>query len=356
MMSRAAVRRATRLLRNCAVVGGVLYVDFELTGVLPSAAVQVATTALPRYPDAASRALWAAVHSNGTSEQVLTSRTVDVIATMLLAPAVDKDADDAAAVVAVRHRLVRTLDQCANSPLTHAAIVRSDVVPALCVSKDGAELQVGASLLAKLASGSFGERTPVDLYTRSGALRCAAALCAATSDVVVHERAALALRRLAGVKSLRQRMFDDKALDLLLSIALRGAVESSAHVVAALALLTERRDVALAVGGSDRWLGCLRQWAMRKDQREMRLHAAETLSHALDAADDDALMVAILRRVGVDVFESLVESVDSFSCQAAVERCLARLQAKHANVDIHNEVYIVDENFQTRRKQIKVKE
>lgn len=354
-MSRAVLRRVTRLLRNCAVVGGVLYVDFEFTGVLPSAAVQVATTALPRYPDAASRALWAAVHSNGTSEQVLTSRTVDVIASML-ASGSQNNPDPSPDEVVVRHRLVRTLDQCANSPLTHAAIVRSGVVPELCTSKDGAELQVGASLLAKLASGSFGERIPVDLYTHAGALRCAAALCAATSDVVVHERAALALRRLAAVKALRQRMFDDKALDLLLSIAMRGAVESSAHVVAALALLTEQRDVALAVGGSDRWLGCLRQWAMRKDQREMRLHAAETLSHALDAADDDALMIAILRRVGVDVFESLVESVDSFSCQAAVERCLARLQSKQANVDIHNEVYTVDDNFQTRRKQIKVKE
>lgn len=357
-MSRAALRMVSRMLRNCAVVGGVLYVDFEFSGVLPSATVQVATTALPTYPDVASRALWAAVHSSGTSEQILTSRTVDVIASMLAnTTPTDEQPQSDANVSAVRHRLVRTLDQCANSPLTHAAIVRSGVVPPLCASRDGAELQVGASLLAKLASGNFGERTPVDLYTHGEALHCAALLCAATPDVVVQERAALALRRLASVKSLQQRMFDDRALDLLLTIALRGAVESSAHVVAALALLTERPDAALAVGSSDRWLGCLRQWAMRKDQREMRLHAAETLSHALDAATDDALVIAILRRVGVDVFESLVESVDSFTCQAAVERCLARLQAKHANnVDIHNEVYIVDENFQTRRKQLKVKE
>jgi hypothetical protein len=172
-MSRAALRIMSRVLRNCAVVGGVLYVDFEFTGVLPSATVQVATTALPTYPDVASRALWAAVHSTGTSEQILTSRTVDVIASML-ANTTPAETNRAAvandANVPVRHRLVRTLDQCANSPLTHAAIVRSGVVPPLCASRDGAELQVGASLLAKLASGNFGERTPVDLYTH--ARRC----------------------------------------------------------------------------------------------------------------------------------------------------------------------------------------
>jgi hypothetical protein len=351
-----------RVLRNCSVAGAVLYADYHVTGVLPSMAVRAATLALPAQADWATRVLRLATRagcSSNTMTQLGQSQTIDAVVAQL-ARALEAPAGDGGARV---RSLLQLLDQCANSPLTHAAIVRTRIVGRLCddeprLRSGGVDLHALSSLLAKLsASDVFGEVTQRELYTTNGALRCCSRLCAATPDVFVQERVALTLRHLAQAKSLQQRMLDDGVLAVLADIAARGDVESGAHVVAALASLAdgpERRDVALALAGSDLWLTCLRRWALLKQHSDVRLHAAETLAHILHAAPDDATVVSVLRRVGVDVFESLVSSVDSFGFQTVVERCLARLQAQSRNVDTSNEVYVVDASFTTRRRQIKV--